>query len=202
MVTARITGAILTGGRSRRLGVDKATYSFGGRPLALWVAAALRQISPTVWLLTNYPGRHASLGLPLLIDLHPGRGALGGLLTAFLVAETDYVLLAPCDSPFLQVPLLRCLVSLALEQRLDAVACQSSRGLEPLPGLYHRRLQPRLEAMIQRQDLRLRQLLTSRHARILSPAEVARHDPEERSFINFNTALDLAAGAALLPARP
>lgn len=202
MAAAKVTGVILTGGRSRRLGMDKATLNFGGRPLAHWVAAALRPLTDALWVVTNFPLLHAGLGLPLVLDLYPGRGAVGGLYSAFLVTETDYLLLTPCDSPFLQVGLLRFLVAQALKDNLLALACQSSRGLEPLPGLFHRALLPRIENQLQQGDLRLRRLVTGRRTRIVSPAEVAAYDPAELSFFNLNTPADLARACELLAAPP
>lgn len=198
MAPGTLAGIILTGGRSRRLGMDKATLTFAGRPLALRVAEVLQQFTSSLWLVTNYPVLHAVLGLPLLLDLYPGRGALGGLLTAMILTQADYFLLAPCDTPFLQPTFLAGLVAEIRHRQWLAVISQSSRGLEPLPGLYHRSLQPRLEKQLRQGDLRLRQLLSGSQTRLLTPAEVQAHDPEELSFFNLNTPEDLDRGLTYL----
>ena len=97
-----ITGAVLAGGRSRRLGRDKATLPIAGRPLAHWVKDAINPLVDECWLISNQPVAHLELGIPVVIDLLPGRGALGGLLSIMLIAKGDYVLLSACDTPFLQ----------------------------------------------------------------------------------------------------
>ena len=81
----------------------------------------------------------------------------------------------------------------------DAVICRSSRGLEPLPGVYSCRLLQRLQAqVIQGDDLRLRTLLNACRTKILSPEEVNPLDPHELSFLNINTAEDAARAAKWL----
>ncbi|HZE22015.1 MAG TPA: NTP transferase domain-containing protein, partial [Desulfobaccales bacterium] len=66
-----LTGAILAGGFSRRLGQDKARLRLGGEPLALRANAALAPLVSVCWLITNQPLEHLNLGLPLVTDLQP-----------------------------------------------------------------------------------------------------------------------------------
>jgi len=191
-----ITGTVLAGGRSRRLGRDKATLPIAGRPLAHWVKDAISPLVDECWLISNQPVAHLELGIPVVIDLLPGRGALGGLLSIMLIAKGDYVLLSACDTPFLQIKLLEAMVQ-ALRGGQDAVICRSSRGLEPLPGVYSCRLLQRLQAQVQSDDLRLRTLLNTCRTKILSPEEVNPQDPDELSFFNINTPEDAARATAL-----
>jgi molybdopterin-guanine dinucleotide biosynthesis protein A len=192
-----ITGAVLVGGRSRRLGRDKARLLLAGRPLAHWVMDAVSPLVDEYWLISNQPLEHLSLGFPLLIDVVPGRGALGGLLSAMLMTRGSHVLLSACDTPFLQPALLEAMITQARRGGQDAVVCRSSRGLEPLPGMFSCRLLQRLQAQVQGEDLRLRTLLNSCRSRVLPPEEVARYDAAELSFLNINTAEDATKAAAL-----
>lgn len=192
-----MTGAVLVGGRSRRLGRDKASLPLAGRPLAQWVFTALGPLVDECWLISNQPLEHLALGFPVLIDLQPGRGALGGLLSAMLVAPGSHVLLSACDTPFLQPPLLEAMLTQARRGGQDAVVCRSSRGLEPLPGVFSCRLFQRLQAQVQGEDLRLRTLLNSCRTRVLPPEEVGRYDAQELSFFNINTGEDLEKAADL-----
>jgi len=77
------------------------------------------------------------------------------------------------------------------------VVCQSRRGLEPLPGLFHRRLQARVQTQVQEGVLPVRTLLAAARTAILAPAAVQQYDPRELSFLNINTVQDLAEAAAL-----
>ncbi len=198
-----VTGAILAGGRSRRLGRDKAGTLLRGKPLALWVAAALAPVVQETLLISNYPLQHGKLEFPLVSDLIPGLGAMGGLLTALFYARTPRVVLAPCDTPFLQPDLLRRMLAAASRHKVEAVVCHSRKGLEPLPAVYQTRLFSRLATHLKSGDYRLRSFLAACRTVQLTPGDITGVDPEEHSFFNINTPEDLEQAerlAASLPA--
>jgi molybdopterin-guanine dinucleotide biosynthesis protein A len=94
------TGAVLAGGRSRRMGRDKALLEVGGRPLAVVVADALRGAGaePVFAVGGDAPGL-GRWGLPVLPDDHPGEGPLGGVLTALRRSAAPVVAVLACDMP-------------------------------------------------------------------------------------------------------
>jgi molybdopterin-guanine dinucleotide biosynthesis protein A len=192
-----LTGAILAGGFSRRLGQDKAALRLGGTALALRVDAALAPLAPTRWLVTNHPLDHLVLGLPLVTDLRPFQGPAGGLLTALFYARTPWVLVAAVDNPFLAPALLAELAARAARTSRPAVVCRSPRGLEPFPGVYAVRLLPALRDYLQT-DRSLSRFLERCRPLILSESEVHALDPTSRSFFNLNTPGDLAQATAWL----
>jgi len=195
-----LTGAILAGGFSRRLGRDKATLPLGGQPLALRVHAALAPLVTTCWLVTNHPLAHLPLGLPLVTDLRPFQGPAGGLLTALFYARTPWVLAAAVDNPFLVPALLAEMAARAGRTSRPAVVCRSPRGLEPFPGIYAVRLLPTLQDFL-RADRRPTRFLEACRPQILSEAEVQALDPEGRSFFNLNTPRELSRAEAWLAGR-
>jgi len=201
----RLTGAILAGGFSRRLGQDKAALPLGGKPLALRVHEALAPLVSTSWLITNQPLAHLALGLPLVTDLRPFQGPAGGLLTALFYARTPWVLAAAVDNPFLVPALLAELVARAGRTTRPAVICRSPRGLEPFPGVYSVRLLPALQDFLQT-DRRLTRFLEGCRPLILPETEVQALDPQAHSFFNLNTPQDLHRALAWLaggaPANP
>jgi len=186
---ARLTGAILAGGYSRRLGRDKALLPLLGKPLARWVAEALAPAAPQCWLITNHPQTHLALGLPLVTDLCPFQGPAGGLLTALFYSRTPWVLAAAVDNPFLAPELVAELAARAGTSR-PAVVCQSPSGLEPFPGLYHVRLLPQLTSFLQ-SDRRTTRFLSVCRPEVIPPEAVAGLDPDGRSFFNLNSPEDL-----------
>ncbi len=188
---ALITGAILAGGASRRLGRDKATLRLHGKPLALWVAEALTPLVSDLWLVTNQPLPHLALGLPQLTDLIPSQGPLGGLLTALFFARTPWVLAAAVDNPFVAPPLLASLAGWASYASRPAVVCQSQTGTQPFPGLFSVKLAPRLQKFLET-DRRLQIFLQTCRPHILTPDLVSALDPEGQSFFNLNDPEDLA----------
>jgi molybdopterin-guanine dinucleotide biosynthesis protein A len=194
-----LTGAILAGGWSRRLGQDKATLTLQGKPLAQWVADALKPLVADLWLVTNHPETHLFLGLPLITDLRPFLGPLGGLYTALFYARTPWVLAAAVDAPLLSPALLAGLAARAARTRRPLVVCRSPRGLQPLPGLYSPRLLRRLGEYLKNHRHLVRFLETLR-SQELSWEEVQHLDPEGLSFLNLNTPADLARAAPYLAA--
>lgn len=199
MSSLKITGAILAGGQSRRLGRDKASMPLQGKPLALWVAEALAPWVSECWLLTNQPQAHLSFGLPLFTDLKPLQGPLGGLQTAMFLAGGPLILAAAVDAPFLASPILEALISRAGQGVSAPVVCRTSRGLQPFPGVYPVTLLPRLTEFL-KTGRHVRRFLEQCHAETLPQEEVARLDPEGRSFFNLNTPEELEQAAAWLTA--
>ena len=192
-----LTGAILAGGFSRRLGQDKAARQLGGKPLALWVKEVLAHLVANCWLITNQPLAHLAFGLPLLTDLRPFQRPAGGLLTALFFARTPWVLAAAVDNPFLAPALLAALAARAGHTSRPAVVCRSPRGLEPFPGVYSVRLLPALQDFLQA-DRRPTRFLEICQPQVLSETEVLALDPEGRSFFNLNTPRDLNRAEAWL----
>lgn len=195
-----ITGAILAGGGSRRLGRDKASLPLAGKPLALRVAAALAPLVSSCWLITNHPLAHLELGLPLVTDLWPHQGPVGGLITALFYARTPWVLATAADNPFPAPALLQELAARAAGTSRPAVVCRSPRGLEPFPGLYSVRLLARLTEFLQ-SDRRPTRFLEVCRPQVIPVEEVQRLDPEGCSFFNLNTPEDVAQAAVWLAAR-
>jgi len=193
----RLTGAILAGGFSRRLGRDKVALQLGGKPLALWVNEALAPLVTSSWLITNQPLAHQSFGLPLLTDLRPFQGPAGGLATALFWARTPWVLAAAVDNPFLASALLAALATRAGQTSRPAVVCQSPRGLEPFPGVYSVRLLPALKNFLQT-DRRPTRFLEICRPLVIAQTEVLALDPDGQSFFNLNTPLDLQRAEAWL----
>jgi molybdopterin-guanine dinucleotide biosynthesis protein A len=168
------------------LGQDKARLNLAGKPLALWVAEQLAFLVTELWLVTNTPLGHADLGLPILSDLVPDQGPLGGLRTALFYSNTPWVLAASVDNPFLPAEVLAALVGRAGKTRRAAVVCASEKGLEPFPGLYHVRLLERLADYLHER----------RHVRPFLEQvrpEVLPLDASQASlFFNLNTPEDLS----------
>lgn len=93
-----VSGYVLVGGRSSRMGTDKALMTFHGHPLAGYIARALSNVAKDVSLVGD-PGRYAGLGYPVVPDEYPGAGPTGGLITALRASRTRWNLVAACDIP-------------------------------------------------------------------------------------------------------
>src|SRR5262245_18096218 len=107
------TGIVLAGGASRSMGREKASVELGGTPLIKRVVNALRDVCNEILIVANDTERFEPLGLPIIPDVIPDRGSLGGLYSGLLAARNDWTLAVACDMPFLNVALLRFLMSLS-----------------------------------------------------------------------------------------
>src|SRR5262249_44622260 len=106
-----ITGVILAGGKSSRMGQNKALMSLGGTRLVDRVVAVMRSVFDALLMVTNTPEVYVDLGLPMVQDVWPEKGSLGGIYSAIHHVGTPYSLVVACDMPFLRAAMLRYLIT-------------------------------------------------------------------------------------------
>ncbi|MBI5231267.1 MAG: formate dehydrogenase accessory sulfurtransferase FdhD [Coriobacteriales bacterium] len=190
-----ITAAVLAGGRSMRMGVDKTLLDIDGRPLVLRVLDAVRDVCESAYVVTNRPEAVAEIGVPagvdVLVDEVAYQGPLGGLVTAMKSATTEWVLAVAADMPHLEPGVVRALWS--VHEGVDVVVPMTDKGPEPLLALY------RVEACLPA----ARKVLATGRRRLVAifaqvrvaevPADALRSvDPDLYSLVNVNTPADLA----------
>ena len=132
----KLTLIIQAGGESRRMGGDKALKQFLGEPLIQRLVKRLKPLGQDIAIVTRSPADYAFLNLPTYTDVHPGVGALGGLLTAMCVAETQFVAVVACDMPFVNPELLLYQWCLIQERGIDAVIPLHDDELQPFHAIY------------------------------------------------------------------
>ncbi len=181
-----VAGWVLVGGRSSRMGADKALLKIDTEPLALRVAAELRKSCSEVSLVGD-PSRYRHLGLRVVPDAFPGQGPLAGIEAALAATPAEKNLIVACDMPALRPDLFEAL--LALDG--DVVLPQYEDGkVEPLCAVYGRScllaVRESLEKGIRRVTDALRHLESRGFA--LRYLRVAHRD----AFQNLNTPEDLA----------
>lgn len=148
-----ITGAILAGGRGRRLGgVDKGLVRLHGRPL---VEHVIERLAPQVGRLVISANRnrdvYAAYGFPVVADVVGGYcGPLAGMLSVLRVAGTPFVLCAPCDAPALPAGLAERLAAGLADARADACVASCDGRLQPVFALLRCTLAGRLEEYLRR----------------------------------------------------
>src|SRR5947208_1757018 len=112
---AGLSVAILAGGRSSRMGTDKAFVRVLGRPLIEDILAQVADLGSETLIVTNRPDDYAYLGVPLFTDVLPDKGALGGIYSALASAGQPHILCIACDMPFVVRPLLEHFIRLIPE---------------------------------------------------------------------------------------
>ena len=190
-----LTVCIQAGGQSSRMGEDKALKPFLGRPLIQRVINRLSPIADEVIVTTNRPDDYGFLGLRLVPDLKPGRGALGGLYTAIASAKNPIVAVVACDMPFASPVLLEAGSRLLAdaEREADVVIAKTEEGYEPLHALYRREsCLPAIEAAIAADQWKVIAWFPGVKVRIFTPDELGLYDPSGLAFWNVNTPEEFA----------
>ena len=184
-----ITGVILVGGKSRRMGKDKAFLEFSGKPLFERVLEIYRGSFHRILLVGDRRERFAGYGLPVLEDIFPG-SALGGLYTGLYHAQTEYVFISPCDLPFPNKGVLDHICS--LRNGFDAVVPVTHRGFEPLFALYGTKCLEPMRRLLESGNYCVYDFYPQVRIRYVPGEELAQLDKEGKSFLNINTPQEFA----------
>ena len=191
-----LTVAVLAGGKSSRMGSDKAFVRVRGRPLIEDVLEQMAGLGAETVLITNQPQAYRYLGVPLFGDVLPDVGALGGLYSALHHSTRARTLCVACDMPFVARPLLEHLIALSAD--CDAVVPRLRAGpaggleAEPFRAVYARAacLGP-IRAALDAGRRRVISFFPDVRVRFVDEPEIERFDPDHRSFFNINTPEDL-----------
>ncbi|MBM3934770.1 MAG: molybdenum cofactor guanylyltransferase [SAR202 cluster bacterium] len=197
-----ISGIVLAGGMSRRLGRNKALEPIGGEPLITRVIGRLSRVTDEIVVNVNDAERAAVLPLPkttkVAVDIYPDSGSLGGIYTGLSAASGDWGIVVACDMPFLNLELFRRMVG--LREGYDAVVPVLDGRPEPTHAVYSKRCLHFIEAKLKSNDLKIAKFFDGVRVRYVAQSEVEQIDPERLSFFNVNTQEDLDRAVALAAA--
>ncbi|HLJ48882.1 MAG TPA: molybdenum cofactor guanylyltransferase [Bryobacteraceae bacterium] len=176
-------GFVLVGGKSSRMGRDKALLPFGGKVLAQHIATLVQAAAGSSTLIGD-PERYAVLGYPVRADLYPRCGPIGGIATALRITTADWNLVVACDMPALTAAVLNIMLQKLDQTDADCIVPTGISGPEPVCAVYHRRSLPHLEQAMRDGRLKMREVILD-----LKPELVPVPDPTV--FANLNTPDDL-----------
>lgn len=193
-----VTGIILAGGESRRMGRDKAFLPWGDTTLIEHVIERLRPVTDELIVAVKDARRFRRLQARVVEDCVPDAHALGGLYTGLRAARNEGCFVCACDMPFVSPGLVSALRGLLAGY--DLVIPRGERGLEPLHAVYARwSALPAIEKQLRRQVWDLRALVPTLRARIVGGEALQRLDPAGGCWMNLNTEGDYAMAAFHAP---
>ncbi len=186
------------------MGRDKAFIDWEGQPLIARVIERIQSLCSEVIIVANDPPAYTRFGVPVVTDIFPGKGSLGGVFSGLSAAHADYVLAVACDMPFLNAELLRYQFSLAPgfdvvipraqdpsgkapRNRRDRLLLAKDVNLHPLHAIYSQSCREPIRQRLEAGDLRIISFLDSVYVRVIEPEEVDLYDPRHLSFFNMNT---------------
>jgi len=188
---SNITGIILGGGQSRRMGRDKRSLQWEGEPFLDRVCRLMDTLFDEVLVVTaqnDYDCSH--LPVRLVTDKIPKKGSLGGLYTGLIEATNSLIFAVGCDMPFL---LKESIARLCLAPASDVLVVKLSTGIQPLHARYSKRCVPVIQEMIHEGDLKIQNLVSCSDltVKIIEETVFDDIDPFRLSFGNINTPADL-----------
>ena len=197
-----VTGVLLAGGNSRRMGEDKRYLVVGKQTLLERGLGVLRSIFQEVLVVIGRDSPPLGVDARVVQDLVPDCGSLGGLYTGLTQATTPCIFLVACDMPFLDQVVIGQFTS--RRATADIVMAKLGTRLHPMHALYGKRCLPALEQMIQARQLKIQELVSHESLRVqyVTEADLLTIDPSGRSFQNVNTPEDLEAARSLLARLP
>lgn len=184
---AEVSALILAGGRSRRMGRDKALIELGGMTLLERTARQAAGVFEQVWI--SGTADLARLGFPVIPDREPGLGPIGGIITGLESIETPWLFALPCDSPFLSGAFLRGLAALTAD--CEVVIPRRNQFYEPLHALYARACLPALRELVAQGERQIIKLYPMVRVKEVGEDLLNQWDPEGLAFFNVNTPEDL-----------
>ena len=183
----KIGGIILAGGKSSRMGQDKALLDFQGKRLIDYAIDLLSPICSGLLISVNQPG-YEQFGFEIVADHFKGCGPIGGLHAALRASKYDWNLVVSCDTPFLSQKLFDLL--LQSKDGCQAVIPKHENGVEPLVALYHKNLGGFLEQKILQGDFKLQKLIREQKVNFLDVSDLLNDHPN--LFNNLNSPADMA----------
>jgi molybdenum cofactor guanylyltransferase len=200
-MVAPVSGIILAGGRSTRLGQDKRRlrlWGDDGPTLLEHTVAIARLLCADVLVVLNDPAEWSELNARLIPDVWPNAGPLGGIGSGLRAARHEWSLVLAADLPLLDVTLLRAMLALprtalaVVPQRVgdDEHTPRNWYNFEPLHALYHRSCLPILEGQLAVGERQIAGILAALQVQVV---RIPSDDPRARSFTNLNTPADVAA---------
>jgi molybdenum cofactor guanylyltransferase len=182
-------GFLLAGGKSTRMGVDKAFLEVGGRTLLDRALAVMAGNCERVTIVGN-PAKFAAHG-PVLGDIFAGCGPLAGIHTALRHSAAGLNLMMAVDMPLISTELLAFLFASAEGTDATITIPRTGNGLQPLCAVYRREFLAAAEQALGAGNYRIDAAFSGVSVRVIEARELAAAGFSERNFVNVNTPFDL-----------
>jgi molybdenum cofactor guanylyltransferase len=153
----QISGIILSGGKSSRMGRDKALIRFRGKLLINYATELMHELADEIIISTNNED-YKKLNFPIVADNYKNVGPLGGIEASLRLSGNKLNLIAPCDNPFLTKELFHLLLNKI--DGFDAAVPRNPKGkIEPLTACYSKEVLPVIVEQIEKGDFKVQNFL-------------------------------------------
>jgi molybdenum cofactor guanylyltransferase len=187
-----VTGFVLAGGESRRMGTPKQLLVLDRQTMLDRQLRLLRQVcgaAAVVGEQTTAPD-----GSPAFSDIHPVRGPLGGIHAGLVYSRTEYNLFISCDLPFLRSNFLEYLCERAIESGADATIPRTSdQCFQPVCAVYRRRIRRIIQWSLEAGNGKITRVFPQMRCEFLDSSELAKKGFSSAMFVNMNSPADYQA---------
>jgi molybdopterin-guanine dinucleotide biosynthesis protein A len=185
ILKSELSGFILAGGKSSRMGFDKAFLLVGSKPLLQNMIDVIEPFCQNVAISGQNPG-HSDFHLDMVPDVFLECGPISGLYSVLQYSSTEWNLIVGVDMPFVDEELFRYLIGNKCD--CDCVIPIHQNGIEPLVGLYHRRILPVIETQIGKENFKMTKLLSEINTCFIDCNYLIERNP--KLFHNINSKED------------
>jgi molybdopterin-guanine dinucleotide biosynthesis protein A len=183
-----VSAFILAGGQSLRMGEDKAFLRLGGGTLLTHALETARAAAGSVCIVGS--AEKFAAFAPVIEDVYPQRGPLGGIHAALTRTATDLNLVVAVDLPFIQPNFLHYLIARARETDAVVVVPKAGGGLQPLCAVYRRSFSEVADRSLRAGRNKIDSLFGEVQTRVVGPKELKLNKFSEEMFRNLNTKRD------------
>ena len=180
-----MNAAILVGGKSSRMGSNKAFLELKGKTFIELQIDLLREIFNDIFISANTSSEYEYLNLSIFKDVYPGKGPLGGIYTSLINSSSLHTFMLACDMPFIGPELINHLKDLTKEY--DVVIPKSEKGLEPLHAFYSKKCIDPIKRSLEEDNLRITSFFPHVNVKIVELDNLNLSDCFKNSIKNLNT---------------
>lgn len=195
-----MTGIILAGGKSSRMGFNKAFIDIDGKPIIHKTVGLFKELFDEIILVANDPVEYEELNILTVTDIFKGAGSLGGIYTGLFHAQSEYSFIAACDMPFLNKEVIARMGKIS--GSYHAIVPFVIGRYHPLHAIYSKKCLKPIAEMIQEKDLRITNLFKKVKTKKLEEKDWLSNESILSSLDNINTREDLHRAITSLPSRP
>lgn len=189
MENNKLKCAIIAGGKSGRFGSDKSLYSYEGKTLIEHVRDAISPVFNDIVIIANESVKFSFLNLPVIPDIIPGLGPIGGIYTAVQKLDAERIFIFPCDMPFLNTEFIRYMTE--IPELYDIVVPSINGYYQPLHAIYSKNCIAAIKRNIDAEDYRMSGFFDGHDIRVVNEEEISFYDDPEKMFRNVNFREDI-----------
>ncbi len=201
MSNEHLSGIILAGGMSRRLGRNKAIENIANKPLLSIVCDAIKPFVNELIIVVNNKQRQKELSFlkntKFTIDKYNNSGSLGGIYTGLLKAKNEKAIIVACDMPFISPSIISLMIS-KIKSSIDIIIPETEGFKHSTHAIYSKSCIKIIKKNLDDNNLKISNIFNMCKTKIISEKEIYDTEPNTASFFNINTEVDLTTAKSLI----